>query len=102
MDCLVAHEAIDRHVLAGRGDNLALRWIGRDERVRDFTYAGLGAALDRFANVLAQRESPRVNEFSRCSAAYPSFTLPLSGRSRTAASFRLCSRRSGRNRSKRV
>jgi acetyl-CoA synthetase len=51
----IAHEAVDRHVLAGRGDNLALRWIGRDERVRDLTYAGLGAALNRFANVLAQR-----------------------------------------------
>jgi acetyl-CoA synthetase len=51
----IAHEAVDRHVLAGRGNNLALRWIGRDERVRDFTYAGLGAALNRFANVLAQR-----------------------------------------------
>ena len=51
----IAHEAVDRHVLAGRGDKLALRWIGRDDRVRDFTYAALGAAANRFANVLAQR-----------------------------------------------
>ena len=26
----IAHEAVDRHVKAGRGDKLALRWIGRD------------------------------------------------------------------------
>lgn len=51
----IAHEAIDRHVRAGRGDRLALRWIGRDDRIRDFTYSALGAAANRFANVLAQR-----------------------------------------------
>ena len=26
----IAHEAVDRHVLAAQGDKLALRWIGRD------------------------------------------------------------------------
>jgi acetyl-CoA synthetase len=51
----IAFEAIDRHILAGRGDKLALRWIGRDDRIRDFTYAELGAAANRFANVLVQR-----------------------------------------------
>lgn len=50
----IAHEAIDRHVNAGRGGKLALRWIGRDDTIRDFTYAALGAAVNRFANVLAQ------------------------------------------------
>ena len=51
----IAHEAIDRHVLAGRGQKLALRWIGRDDQIRDYSYAALGAAANRFANVLAQR-----------------------------------------------
>jgi acetyl-CoA synthetase len=51
----IAYEAVDRHVKAGRGGKLALRWIGRDDTVRDFTYAALGAAVNRFANVLAQR-----------------------------------------------
>ena len=50
----IAHEAIDRHLSAGRGDRLALRWIGRDEQVRDFTYSALAAATNRFANVLAR------------------------------------------------
>jgi acetyl-CoA synthetase len=50
----IAHEAIDRHVKAGRGDKLALRWIGHDDAVRDFSYAALGTAMNRFANVLAQ------------------------------------------------
>jgi acetyl-CoA synthetase len=51
----IGHEAIDRHVLAGRGKKLALRWIGRDDQIRDYSYAALGAAANRFANVLAQR-----------------------------------------------
>ena len=50
----IAHEAVDRHVKDGRGDKLALRWIGRDDTIRDFTYAALGADLNRFANVLAR------------------------------------------------
>src|SRR5208283_4558887 len=51
----IAHEAVDRHVSAGCGGKLALRWIGRDNRVQDFSYENLQAATNRFANVLAQR-----------------------------------------------
>jgi acetyl-CoA synthetase len=51
----IAHEALDRHVAARRGDKLALRWIGRDESRRDFSYDALAAAVNRFANVLARR-----------------------------------------------
>ena len=48
----IAHEALDRHVQAGRGAQLALRWIGRDDTVRDFTYAELTLQANRFANLL--------------------------------------------------
>ena len=51
----IAHEAVDRHVLAGRGDKLALRWIGRDDRIQDFSYATLRAQANRFANILVNR-----------------------------------------------
>ena len=40
----IAHEAVDRHISSGRGDKLALRWIGRDDRIRDFTFSALGGA----------------------------------------------------------
>ncbi|MBZ0230270.1 MAG: acetate--CoA ligase [Bauldia sp.] len=49
----IAHEALDRHVEAGRGAKLALRWIGKNDAVRDFSYAELAAVANRFANVLA-------------------------------------------------
>jgi acetyl-CoA synthetase len=51
----IAHEAVDRHVLAGRGEKLALRWMGRDQ-IRDYSYTSLAAAANRFANVLAERD----------------------------------------------
>ena len=51
----IAHEAVVRHVLGGKGGKLALRWIGRDRRGRDFTYTELCAAGNRCPNVLAQR-----------------------------------------------
>jgi acetyl-CoA synthetase len=51
----IADEAIDRHIREGRADNLALRWLGRDDRIHDFSYSQLGAAANRFANVLTQR-----------------------------------------------
>ncbi|MGB0084205.1 MAG: AMP-binding protein [Rhodomicrobiaceae bacterium] len=42
-------------MLAGRCGKLALRWIGRDERRQDFTYAAHSSAVSRFANVPARR-----------------------------------------------
>ena len=52
----IAHEAIDRHLACGRGASLALRWIGRDNRKREYTYAALSGAINQFANVLAARD----------------------------------------------
>jgi acetyl-CoA synthetase len=51
----IAHEALDRHVLTGRGHKLALRWIDRNYEIRDFSYDELRAQANRFANVLVQR-----------------------------------------------
>lgn len=49
----IAHVAVDRHVLAGRGEHVALRWIGRDSTTRDVSYAELSKLTSRFANLLA-------------------------------------------------
>jgi acetyl-CoA synthetase len=50
----IAHEAIDRHVNSGRGDHVALRWIGKAGTIRDFSYAQLRHLTNRFANVLGR------------------------------------------------
>jgi acetyl-CoA synthetase len=48
----IAYEAVDRHAAGGRGDHLALRWLGKSGEVRDHTYARLRELTNRFANVL--------------------------------------------------
>src|SRR5689334_18397449 len=48
----IAHEAVDRHVACGRGDHVALRWLGRSGARRDVTYAELAALSSRFAHAL--------------------------------------------------
>jgi acetyl-CoA synthetase len=49
----IAHEAVDRHAQGPLAAHLALRWLGKSGRVRDFTYLDLAVATSRFANVLA-------------------------------------------------
>ena len=49
----IAHEAVDRHLLHGRGAHTALHWIGRSGERRDLRYADLAAASSRFAHALA-------------------------------------------------
>ncbi len=48
----IAYEAVDRHVVHGRGAKVALRWIGQDGAVREFTYQDLRGQTGRFANLL--------------------------------------------------
>lgn len=50
----IAHEALDRHLSAGYGDQLAIRWLGKDGNRRDITYAELAGMAARFANVLCR------------------------------------------------
>jgi acetyl-CoA synthetase len=48
----VCHNAVDRHVLAGKGDKVAYHWEGEPGDTRTITYADLHADVQRFANVL--------------------------------------------------
>ena len=51
----IAHEAIDRHVAAGHGDQIALRWIAKSGKRTDYTYAEMARLTNRFANVLREQ-----------------------------------------------
>ncbi|MFP4225329.1 MAG: acetate--CoA ligase, partial [Desulfobacterales bacterium] len=48
----IAHEAVDRHAAGPLKDHLALRWIGADDAILDYTYDDLKKESNRFANVL--------------------------------------------------
>ncbi len=48
----IAYEAVDRHVVHGRGRHVAIRWIPRRGETVDITYDELRRRTNRFANVL--------------------------------------------------
>ena len=48
----ICHEAVDRHVDNRNGEVTALRWIGRNDDIQEFTYADLKRETAKFANVL--------------------------------------------------
>jgi len=48
----VSYNCLDRHVLAGRGEKVALHWEGEPGDTRTVTYAELLDETQRFANVL--------------------------------------------------
>lgn len=48
----IAHEAVDRHVAHGFGDQIALRWIAKSGDRTDLSYRDLQQQANRFANVL--------------------------------------------------
>ncbi|GGO85773.1 acetate--CoA ligase [Marinobacterium nitratireducens] len=48
----IAHEAVDRHVGKGRGDKVALRWLGKSGECREFSFEALRRQTNRFANLL--------------------------------------------------
>ena len=50
----IAHEAVDRHADGPHSGHLAIRWLGKDGDVQDFTYADLKEQTNRFANILSQ------------------------------------------------
>ncbi len=48
----VSYNCLDRHVLAGQGDKVAIHWEGEPGDTRTITYADLLDEVCRFANVL--------------------------------------------------
>ncbi len=49
----IAHEALTRHVNAGRGGKLCWIWEGKDGSIELYTYADADRLSNQFANVLA-------------------------------------------------
>jgi len=74
----IAHEAVGRHVGGPLASRLALRWLGREGAVRDFTYADLDRVASRFANVLASLGVAKGDRVFVLAGRIPSSILPFS------------------------
>ncbi len=55
----MAYEAVDRHAAGSLRDHVALRWLGSNGEVCQFSYADLREETNRFANVLRQLKVAR-------------------------------------------
>ena len=60
----IAHEEADRHLRAGRGDRLTLRWIGRDDRIRDYSYSALAPVRQRAGHARGEQGRPGLLYFA--------------------------------------
>ena len=49
----IAHEAVDRHGAGPLAEKVAIRWLGREGAVEEYTFHNLSLLSNRFANVLA-------------------------------------------------
>jgi acetyl-CoA synthetase len=59
----IAYEAIDRHARGALRGHLAIRWMGKNGEIRNYTYGDLQLLTNRFANVLKKlgaRKGDRV------------------------------------------
>ncbi len=83
----IAYEALDRHLAAGRGDHRALRWIGKDNRICDFTFADLAAASNRFANLLKQLGIGRGDRVFCLSSRLPELYIAALGTLKNGSVF---------------
>lgn len=63
----IAHEAVDRHAQTHLKNTVALRFIQKDNRLQEFTYAELQKQTSKFANVLQKlkiKKGERIFSFA--------------------------------------
>ena len=83
----IAHEAVDRHVAAGRGEHCAIRWRGRKGASRDLSYADLAAKSSRFAGVLADLGVQPGDRVFACCGRVPELYVAVLGTLKLGAVF---------------
>lgn len=83
----IAYEALDRHLVQGHGDRLALRWLPRSGPSLDFTYADLVDRAARFAHVLRRHGIDRGDRVFSLLTRVPALYVAALGTWRSGAVF---------------
>jgi len=86
----IAHEAIDRHANGARASHLAIRWLGKNGTIEDYSYGQLQDLTNRFANLLSAVGVARGDRVFVLADAFRSSTSLRSGHSRTVVCSALC------------
>ncbi|MBK8752205.1 MAG: acetate--CoA ligase [Candidatus Competibacteraceae bacterium] len=83
----IACEAVDRHVRAGRGATVALRWRGKNGERRDFSYAELASLSNRFAHTLHQLGISKGDRVCTLAGRIPELYIAALGTLKAGAVF---------------
>ena len=83
----IAHEAVDRQVRAGRGEAVALRWLGKNGERREFSYAELARSSNRFANGLRRLGIQRGDRVCVLAGRIPELYVTALGALKAGAVF---------------
>ena len=83
----ISHEAVDRHANGPLGDHLAIRWMGDNGSVLNFTYKDLQEQSNRFANVLCQLGLKKGETVSVLTGRIPQLYIAAFGTLKTLGVF---------------
>ena len=83
----IAHEAVDRQVRLGRGEAIALRWLGKNGERREFSYAELARSSNRFANGLNRLGIRRGDRICALAGRIPELYIAALGALKAGAVF---------------
>jgi acetyl-CoA synthetase len=83
----IAHEAVDRHVRAGRGGRVALRCLSVSGGRQEITFAALARATNRFANLLGRLGVTPGDRVFACLGRVPELVIAALGTLKARAVF---------------
>jgi acetyl-CoA synthetase len=83
----IAYEAVDRHANGSKRNKLALRWLGKDGEVMDFTYGDLKDQTNRFANLLREFGIQKGERVAVLAGRIPALYIAALGTLKNASVF---------------
>lgn len=83
----IAHEAVDRHAQTHLKNTVALRFIRKDNRLQEFTYAELQRQTSKFANVLQKLKIQRGERIFSFAGRIPELYITALGTLKYTAVF---------------
>lgn len=83
----IAHEAVDRHAQTHLKNTVALRFIRKDNRLQEFTYAELQKQTSKFANVLQKLKIQRGERIFSFAGRIPELYITALGTLKYTAVF---------------
>ncbi len=83
----IAHEAVVRHAVGPTAERTAIRWLGKNGEVVDYSYRDLNELTDRFANVLHSLDITKEDRVFALAGRVPELYITALGSLKHGAVF---------------